>query len=379
MNDNDIVEKYYNYRKFPLDSMLSEEERIYIKNRFKDSSDIRESFFRILYSDFTHPTCPYCHDPVKVRGYSTKEKKIYWNTTCGKNSCWNRKLIENTCNTKEKKYGSRGYNNRDKCKETKIKHFGIPNYVNPEKCLITKKERYGVRGYCNPEKSKQTKLERYGDPNYVNPEKCKQTNLKKYGATSWLCSSEGKKFLSRKNSSEEYLEKRRQTIFKRYGVYSITGLQEVQEKINNTKKQHNSFNSSRQENIIFDRLKEKYKIKTQYRDKRYPFLCDLYFEEYDLFVEVNCFWTHGFHPFNPENPEDLKKLEKWKSKNSKFYNTAIQVWTGENPKRSSDVKKREWAKSNRLNFLELWSMDEEENLRIIEEKIVEIDKACTMC
>lgn len=116
-----------------------------------------------------------------------------------------------------------------------------------------------------------------------------------------------------------------------------------------TKKKNNSFNKSKAEEEFFDYLLKENINKTilrQYRDERYPFYCDFYIKEDDLFIECNFHWTHGGHPFDKNNPLDIQKLNEWeeKAKTSKFYQTAIEVWT------IRDVKKREVAIKNNLNI-----------------------------
>lgn len=117
-----------------------------------------------------------------------------------------------------------------------------------------------------------------------------------------------------------------------------------------TKKKNNSFNTSNDEKEMLKTLKETYKgktIKTQYKDKeRYPFYCDFYIEEEDLFIELNAHWSHGGHPFDPNSEEDLKTLKEWeaKAKTSQFYKNAIETWT------IRDVKKQEYARKNKLNY-----------------------------
>ena len=91
-------------------------------------------------------------------------------------------------------------------------------------------------------------------------------------------------------------------------------------------------------------------ILPQYMDiDRYPFACDFYIKSLDLFIEINGMWTHGGHPFDENNDEDMKKLTIWRTKNTKFYNQAIYVWT------DLDVRKRNIAKKNKLNYIELFS------------------------
>ena len=95
-----------------------------------------------------------------------------------------------------------------------------------------------------------------------------------------------------------------------------------------TKKQNNSLNTSAQEKYCENLLLSKFKdIKTQYRDCRYPFACDFYIPEKDLFIECNFHWTHGDNPFNPKSLIDIQILDEWKekAKYSNYYKSAINT------------------------------------------------------
>lgn len=117
-----------------------------------------------------------------------------------------------------------------------------------------------------------------------------------------------------------------------------------------TKKKNNSFNKSKDEEILYEKLLKENVNKTIYRqykdENRYPYYCDFYIVEDDLFIEVNAHWTHGGHPFNKNDQKDIEKLNEWKekAKTSKFYQQAIYVWT------ELDVKKQKCAKENNLNY-----------------------------
>lgn len=86
----------------------------------------------------------------------------------------------------------------------------------------------------------------------------------------------------------------------------------------------------------------------------YPYCCDFYIPEKDLYIEYQGTWTHGFIPYNKHNKECQEKLRLWKekSKDSKFYENAIKVWA------KSDVKKRKIAKKNKLNWIEFFNMND---------------------
>lgn len=136
---------------------------------------------------------------------------------------------------------------------------------------------------------------------------------------------------------------------------------EIQQKIQNSKRNNNTFNSSLIEFNVFQILKSKFKdIRTQYKSELYPFNCDFYIGDIDLYLECNFHWTHGFHPFDETNENDLKILNIWKEKSikSKFYRNAITTWT------IRDVNKRKIAKKNNINFLEIWKINDLNQLKI---------------
>lgn len=117
-----------------------------------------------------------------------------------------------------------------------------------------------------------------------------------------------------------------------------------------TKKKNNSFNKSKKEEDFYKSLLEENKNKTIYRqykdEQRYPFYCDFYILEDDLFIELNLHWTHGGKPFDQNDKECMKQLENWneKAKSSQFYKNAIQTWT------VRDVEKQRIARENNLNY-----------------------------
>ena len=116
-----------------------------------------------------------------------------------------------------------------------------------------------------------------------------------------------------------------------------------------TKKKNNSFNTSKPEEELYKSLLAQYNEKTilrRYKEERYPFYCDFYIVEDDLFIELNAHWTHGGKPYDPEDKECQEKLKLWqeKAKQSKFYENAIKTWT------ERDVKKQQIAKQNHLNY-----------------------------
>ena len=73
---------------------------------------------------------------------------------------------------------------------------------------------------------------------------------------------------------------------------------------------------------------------------------------------------HGGHPFNEEYDQFI--LEQWKNINTNQYNSAIYTLT------QSDVNKRNIAKQNNLNYLEIFSYNIDECIKIFNNKIIQL-------
>lgn len=182
-------------------------------------------------------------------------------------------------------------------------------------------------------KSKQSSLRKYGVDNYSKTkefkDRVKETNLNKFGVSTPLL-----------------LEKSRNKRFSK----------EIIDNAIDTKRKNHTFNTSKLEEELYLYIKEKFpSVIRQYKDKeRYPFCCDFYIPELDLFLELNGTWTHGKHPFNINSKEDISILNTWKEKSKEhpFYLSAIETWT------IRDVKKRNKAKEENLNFHEFWNIEE---------------------
>lgn len=273
-----------------------------------------------------------------------------------------RKVVE----TFLRKYGVERYSKTDEWREKTIRKnrekFGCDwssqSQKHKEDFRRTSIEKYGVE---NPfqseeckEKSKRTCLEKYGKENHAQTDehkkKVKETCIRKYGAEHY-------------NKTDEFKEKFKNTCMKKYGVdnYSKSNeyrnrlkekYSEIRDKVHNTKKRNNSFNTSAVERLFAEYLERNgVEFIRQHKDDAYPFNCDFYIPEHKLYVEIQGTWTHGGHPFDPENPGDLTKLDTWRSKNTKYYDNAIYVWT------DLDMRKRLVAKENGLNHLEIFSSD----------------------
>ena len=142
-------------------------------------------------------------------------------------------------------------------------------------------------------------------------------------------------------------------MIKKYGsleqAYKISKQKEYQ-----TKKLNGSWNpiQSSAEKLLVKYLNINYignTIKYQIdSDSRYPYLCDAFILEKDLFVEVNFHPSHGQHPFDSTNQNDLELLEQLKNKNDDWSNMIIDVWS------NRDVKKLDTVKQNKLNYMQIY-------------------------
>ena len=285
----------------------------YLKIKFPEDIDelpFKQKLWHFLTDIYIIPKCKICGNPVS---FETRKGQWGYNTYCSGNCAMHDESIKQKMfNTKELLYGDKNYNNKERLIDT-----------------LSKRADEEIRKIT--EKSKQTRLLKNG----------------------------GKYF------SDESINKIRETTYNRYGVDSFTKTQQfkefisaqqlnIQNKQYKTKKDNHSFNKSKIEKEL-----EKYFIEnsinyiSQYRSDEYPFSCDFYFPDSNYYIEVQGNWTHGQHPFDSKNTDDIEILNKWKSKSekSKFYKNAIYVWT------EHDVKKRNIAKENRLNYLEIFSCD----------------------
>ena len=137
-----------------------------------------------------------------------------------------------------------------------------------------------------------------------------------------------------------------------------------------TKKKNNSFGQSKLEKQISDFFQQhNIKYIREYVSELYPTKCDFYLPDYDIYIEIQGYWSHGSdgflktkpHPFNYNNELDMVQFNRWKekAKTSYHYKCAIKTWT------ITDVKKRLIAKENNLNYLEVFSVKFDECIDII--------------
>ena len=336
-------------------------------------------------------------------------EKVTTSKFCSDHKCpaKNKSVAKNCFLTKLKKYGNGNYNNYNKMSETCLKKYGVKNVFSSSRPELngkqTKLKRYGNESFTNREKAIKTYLAKYGENNYMSTkefrnrskqyfnekygrdyfvqtdtfqDKRKETCLEKYNKDSFSKTDEfknkcketwiNKYGVDHPMKSKEIKNKVEITMKKRYGdhfsktkyfreLYNNNDfINKMKQKEYITKKKNNSFNTSSNENKLYAKLKEKFNdaIIHYTTDKRYPFECDFYIPSKDLFIELNIHWTHGFAPFDENNKKHIERLNLWKSKNTEFYNIAIDVWTNKDP-----LKLKTFI-DNRLNYKIFYSEKE---------------------
>ena len=204
------------------------------------------------------------------------------------------------------------------------KHFGVRhNWASKDPKLngsATRERKYGVKS-CLSSK----------DPELNG----RATIKRKYGETSIWKTEKYKNLWKDKNWKNKRENNRMKTLEEKYHGKTPLVDSVIQRRRINTMRKNGTFNSSKIERDLYLILKQIYKnVFYIHKDKnRYPFNCDFYIQDKDLFIELNIHWTHGGAPFDENNQEHLKQLEKWRQKSikSNFYKTAIDVWTKRDP------------------------------------------------
>ena len=270
---------------------------------------------------------------------------------------------------KETYFKNTGYTNpsqnpdvKKKKEETCLKHF---NTKNPQQCEEVKqkmKNTFEEKYQGNPLSSKST----------IYESKVIKGIEDKYGCKNAMQNKEiaQKTAQTLKENQEIY----KQQTMNKYGVeYTVQlpdvrqknsiGVQKALPKMCKTREKNGTWAQSSEEIQIAKLLSQKFKkVRHPYFNKQfYPFKCDFYIPELDLYIEYQGFEGHGKHPFNPNNQADIEIVERWKQRSQEInfkgekkekYLNYIETWT------IRDVKKRETAKKNKLNWIEFFNMKE---------------------
>ena len=366
-----------NYRKFVQKKTKYNNILNYLLNRFNDSESTSESLQRIVFNIENRPVCPVCGSKLDFVGKPNTVKGIF-KKFCSQH-CANSFNSSKANLTKINKYGDAGCSKKGKA--TKLKRYGNENYngdrdvakskMNYEeifrKVRATNLAKYGVEYYngdrdvakskMNYEeifrKVRATNLERYGDEWY-HGDRVAATEKINYDEVVKKVKETKKRLYGDENYNN--IEKARQTCLEKYGYAYAIQAKKIYQKVHETKKKNGSYGKSNEEDYVYSILVDIYgkdNVKRQYKSDLYPFACDFYIISEDLYIEYNAMWTHGHTPYIGSK-ENAAKLEKWKQKaiTSDYYRGAIITWT------ISDVKKRNTAKTNGLNYIELWDLND---------------------
>ena len=248
------------------------------------------------------PICPTCK---KVPLRYLKSKGRFQHHCCPSCAAKDPITIERLETTNMTRHGCKHYNNHDKYEETMMKRHGMKSSLCQssfrEKGMETKERKYGSRTFNNPEKTTRTSKERYGTGR--NNQKVEETMEKRYGHKSYLSTDE----ISLMRNNREIQDK-------------ITITKKKNHTFNKSKIEDECYE------LLVSKF-GKSNVERQYKSERYPFYCDFYISSIDWYVEFNGSWTHGKHAFDEHNEDDLKLVEKWRSKHTKFYDLAIHTWT----------------------------------------------------
>ena len=378
----------------------------YIRNRFNDTTGnemVRELIYRIEYEIEEHPKCPVCGKLLEFYKREWKYKS-FCSKQC-KNSDKGKQVIQQkTVETNLKRYGcevsSQNKEVKEKMKQTCLEKYGVDCTLKDKniknKTIHTWLLNYGVshprKSDKIKQKTKQTCLEKYGVDNPFKSkeiqnkakqtcidrysveyamqnndikQKNKETCLKKYGVE-YVTQTELFKQKSKESCLEKYgvdhpmksdivKNKVMHTCLLHYGVEHPTQNKKIMLKAFDARiKSIKGHRFSKKEDEIYNYLITIDKdTKRQYYSELYPFHCDFYLPNFEVYIEYQGMWTHGLHPFDKDNKDDIEILNKWeiKAETSKFYRSAIKNWT------ITDPLKRKTAKDNKLNYLEIFPND----------------------
>ena len=287
----------------------------YIENRYDDSESFKETLYRICHNIEIRPVCQECGNKVEFIGKGNVLFRSFCSLSCSNGSKESIKKKQESDRLKNN--GELGWvkSNRD------------PQKIENRKNTLIRK--YGSLEIANKEIVKLAKISHKANTGYDNP-----------------------------MQNPEIKEKWKLSLYNKYGVNNPMKSEIIRSRRINTLRNNHTFNSSKSEEIAKELLENLFNdLIYQYTEKRYPFMCDFYIPSLDLFIEYNESWTHGAKPFNNKDQQCINKLNIWKEKSisSEYYKNAIYTWT------IRDVNKRNTAKENNLNFIELWSIKDVEN------------------
>ena len=325
----------------------------YLNNRYddipKEMFSYKEVLFRIKNHIDNRPTCQICGNPVVFVGKTMGG--AYPN--CYHATC---------CKEHERLLAKRNE------KKTLQDRYGVSHTFNiPE---IKAKAEAARQSEEAKEKKKQTMLDRYGyEHTFQNPEVRKKAkeSFEKYReehpgfmtATLKKRANDYAEMLKilRENPGTSIDDYRDIPEYEDY-VKAYDRSSETIEKIFTTQKKHGTLNTSNPEEELYNILTEKFNdVIRHYSDNRYKYKCDFYIPSLDLFIEYQGSMFHNRKPYTENYKDELEyikernKILKQKSKETiTRYDNLISTWV------VRDVEKRNTAKKNNLNYLEIYPL-----------------------
>ena len=265
---------------------------------------------------------------------------------------------EKAASTREDKYGARytladGSVLADSARETMNAHMNGDDF---KESVINQRKNTTFLNYGVSSPSKSSVIQ----------QRMQETCKDRYGVDHYMKTDEAKE------KQREYMllhgkaifKKSRVTCMERYGVpnYAMTDEARinmsnrmsdvsVRQSLLNTRKQNQTDIISSSEldfgKMLISIFGED-DVESQYFDEnRYPFVCDFYIKSRDLFIELNAHWSHGGHWYDDNNVIDCELNQKWLN-GSDYYKKCSETWS------IRDVKKRDCASRNNLNYVTLW-------------------------
>lgn len=236
------------------------------------------------------------------------------------------------------------------------------------------REIYGyIPGSYGSKEFKQSMIDKYGAENPQQNKEIRartiETTKTNLGVDYAFLTKEAKQKAKINSHSKETTEKTKKTNLKRYGKTNPAKSDIVKQKIKNTIFNKHLINFSKTrldlsmkeiktkgskiEQLFYNKLSD-FTILYNACSDDYPYLCDFYIKEFDLYIELNITWTHFNHYYNKTLDKNI--LDQLIHKSNNYYNGAIHTWT------SKDIEKRDCAIKNNLNFVVVWNNRQIEQL-----------------
>lgn len=334
-----IIDDKYIIENFPFNKKnywkcVSNEVKDYLMNRYDDSESIQESYYRVINHLEIRPVCKVCGNKLKFNIH-LRLFPNHCSIRCSRKDSVCENQRKQTCLNKFGKLV-----NTEKFKQTCLEKYGVENVFQlPEiknKISITHLINHGHIWWSNPEQSSQTLRNNYKHNKEKILSKTRKTCLEKYNVDNPAKSDIIKSKIISTNLSkynkesftqtEEYKIKSIKTNLEKYGYShhnkSLERRQILKEQLHNenvqikrlnSMKRNSSIKSSSQENKIFEILKTKFNnVIHTYRSEKYPFNCDFYIPELDLYIECQFSQYHHGRKYKGDDNdlEEVKILEQ---------------------------------------------------------------------